>query len=192
VDLTESLLNRNENLIGKPIEDQTALINKLLGENKILKIEAQLVETFRQKQEQDWIAKQVKYEQRLQEYGTKYEQERNDKITRWLKWGSIILLAIGIPIAICVFFPPALSLLAGMFPRLLGAFGVGTIKATSNVTRAIGDIRWDFKKTAEVAPDKTFTAAEVQAIIDDYLKTHIEDDKATKNTVEYLREKNNV
>lgn len=192
VQLAENFLTRNENLQGKPIEDQTEVVKSLLGENIILRTEAQLMEKYRQSQEQSWSAKQAEYERKLENYGQKYEQERNEKITRWLKWGSIIFALIAIPIAICVFFPPALGLLAGIFPKLVGAFGVTTVKAASNISRAVGDIRWDFKKTSEVAPDKTFTAAEVQAIMDGYLKEHVDDDRATRNVVEYLREKNNT
>lgn len=190
--LAENMLNRNENLQGKPIVDQTAVVKNLLGENTLLRLEAQVIEKHRQSQEEAWAAKEANYERKLLNYGQQFEKERNDKITKWLKWGSIIIGTIAAIVAVMVFFPPASAFLIGLFPKLIGLASHVPVVVANNITRAVGDVRQDFKKRAEVAPEKTYTATEVEAIIDTTFRGHINDDKATRNVVDYLREKNNV
>ena len=195
-EVADGMITRHENLDGKPIQDQTEVVAALLSENKLIWAKAQEAEADRKAQEQKWIAKQDELQRKLEAYGAKYEEERNEKITRWLKWGGIILAVVGIPIALLVLFPPLAAGLVGLIPSLSGVFGL-PLKIGTKMVRAIGDARSELQtqidyeaSRKDIAP-KTYTAAEVKEMLDAHLDTHLNNDSDTK-IIDHLREKNNV
>ncbi len=190
--VAEEMLRRNENLLGKPAEDQTKVIDALTSENTALKLQAQLTQTFKEKQEESWKKKIDELERKLENYGAKYEQERNDKIVSYFKWGGLALLLIVGPIALAIFFPPFLSLIVSLVPALTSFVGVPG-KITNGMVRGIGDMRYTLQKQAEFESGRTeqkmYTAEEVKQMLDEHLNTHLKQDV---HVVDYLRKINNA
>lgn len=83
-------------------------------------------------------------DERLINYGTRWEQERNAQRLRWTAWIGSGSLLIGGLIALCVFFPVALPILGrvlawltGKIPAFAGALGVVGVKAFDAVVRGV-------------------------------------------------------
>lgn len=188
--ITTDQARRTENLIGKPIVDQTPIIEALLSENKSIREAAERKEHSRELEEQKWRAKIETLERKLIEYGTKYEEERNERITSWIKWGSIALLAIGIPTALCVLFPPLLGVITSVFPALTSVFGTSG-KLVKNTVKGIGNVRWQLKASQQTAKElgvgeKMYTAAEVLQLLDSNLKESLDD--SDKKIINHYRQ----
>lgn len=193
------LLRRDENIMGKPLVDQTPIIMQLLSDNKAVREIAAARERSREAEETRWRAKVEELERKLVEYGTKYEQERNEKITSWIKWSSIALLAIGLPIALTVLFPPFASFLVGIFPALGHIFNA-PISMTKNLVRGVGNAREELRQQARFDyqnverldnyQPKTYTAEEVLKILDNHLKENL--DATDKKIIAHYRQTQNV
>lgn len=197
--VSADLLRRDENIMGKPLVDQTPAIMALLSENKAIRTAAEARERSREAEETRWRAKVEELERKLVEYGTKYEQERNEKITTWIKWGAIALFAIGGPIALLVLFPPFASFLVGIFPALSGVFNVPASMA-KNLVRGVGNARWELQQQLEHDrasaerldnyQPRTYSAEEVL----DLLKKNLDEalDRPDKKIIENFRQNLNV
>jgi len=193
------LLRRDENIMGKPLVDQTPVIMQLLSNNQAVREAAAARERSREVEETRWRAKVEELERKLVEYGTKYEQERNEKITSWIKWGSLALLAIGLPIALTVLFPPFASFVVGIFPALAHVFN-SPVSMTKNLVRGVGNardelmqqVRFDSQTVGRVDNyhAKTYTAEEVLQMLDNHLKENL--DATDKKIIAHYRQTQNV
>ena len=90
------------------------------------------------------LAKRAVVESRLIERGAQFEEERNERIKRWTKFGVWGTTLIGGAIALFVFCPIALPIcgrllawVVGKIPSLASAFGVVSVKAFDAVLRGI-------------------------------------------------------
>ncbi|NBQ67384.1 MAG: hypothetical protein EBU46_00560 [Nitrosomonadaceae bacterium] len=201
--VTVDMTRRNENLIGKPVIDQTPIIAALLSENKMIREAAELRERGKELNEQMLIAKVEALERKLIEYGTKYEQERNDKITTWFKWGGGIALLLFVMVGLPILFPPLASFVVGIFPALTSIFNIPASMG-KNLVKGIGEHRWQLQKQAEMETQmaamaaenngaytpKTYTAAEVQKMLDTTLAESL--DQRDKKIIEHYRQQLNV
>ena len=199
--LSIDFLKRGEGLVGLPLKDQTKTVNDLLSTNKYIKQAAESAAHSQFKQEQEWRAAQQDREQKLIEYGTKFEAERNNNIIkRFWNW-SVGLLGIGGIIALVIFFPICIPIFAkiigvvigwvvNVFPKIADFVGLSLKKTLDNSVKGIGAIRTEIKNAKEHAPKTTYTPEEVLKIIDNNLK--IELDGHDKKTIENIREKLNV
>lgn len=199
LDVTVDQTRRTENLIGKPIIDQTPVIEALLSENKSIREAAQAKEHSRELQEQKWRAKVEELEKKLIDYGTKYEEERNEKITSWFKWSALILAIIGIPTALVILCPALIPGIVSAFPALTKIFGV-PVSLAKNVVKGVGDVRWqlkqqmEFEKQAKAAAadndgafsEKLYTAEEVLNLLNNKLANKL--DTNDKKIIDHFRQ----
>lgn len=201
--VTVDMTRRNENLIGKPIIDQTPIIAALLSENRMIREAAELRERSKERNEQQMVAKIEALERKLIEYGTKYEEERNEKITTWFKWGGGIALLLFIIIGLPILFPPFASFVVGIFPALTNIFNMPASMG-KNLVKGIGEHRWQLEKQAEMETQmaamaaehngaytpKTYTAAEVKKMLDATLAESL--DQRDKKIIAHYRQQLNV
>ena len=141
----------------------------------------------------------AKLEEKLQAYGTKYEQERNQRVW-WKFWtfGTTGFVIAGL-IALCVFFPPAIPIILGALKWIFSKF-VGLVNyvvpALANTIRGIGEARKTLKVEAEtnksLPEDKKilYTPDEVLELIDTELAKS--QNTGDKTLVEKIRKKVNV
>lgn len=90
------------------------------------------------------LAKRAVVDSRLIERGEQFEEERNERIKRWTKFGVWGTTLIGGAVALFVFCPIALPIcgrllawIVGKVPSLASAFGVVSVKAFDAVVRGI-------------------------------------------------------
>lgn len=198
--VSADLLRRDENVIGKPLADQTPVILALLSENKLVRQYAELKEQTREAEETRWRAKVEELERRLVDYGTRYEQARNDKITTWIKWSVFGLLIIGLPIAMLILFPPLASLLVGLVPALGAVFNT-PVSLTRGLVRNIGNARGELQQqiqhdneAANRLPGyqtRTYTADAVLQLLDSHLNK-VAKTNGDKRVIDHFRETQNV
>ena len=195
---TIGLLSRTETLIGTPAHNQDKVAENLTSTNLIVRQAEQSRQEVRQTQEENWAVKKDKLEQKLIDYGEKYEQERNEKIKFWFKWIGIPVILIGGLIAACVFFPPLAGIVVSIFPKLVSLFGVVGASTVKNVVKGVGDVRNSLKIQADqnnVLKEKghepeTYTPEEVLEMIDTSLKIHT--DLKDKEVIDHIRKKVNT
>ena len=133
--------------------------------------------------------------------GSQKESENHKSLLRRV-WGwTVGTLGIGGTIALCVLFPPAIpivmSVVGAVFgwlvkavPSLVGMLGVVGKSTFDNVVKGVGDARLHFQDAAAKNPAKTYTAAEVQEIINRSLA--VSTDKADKSVIDISRSKQGV
>lgn len=174
VELARDLLKFNQGISGVPTDridvlgvlaTNAAAVEDLDGR---LSRYAGLIEE--QKRLQGRIAE---LEDRLIDMGTKYEAERNKSIVKRIWRWAIGTLGVGGLIALVIFFPAALPILGtilgklvGMLPKLAGFVGVVSRKAFDGVVKGVGEVRYQLK----LQPDRTYSGAEVLALVDGQLK----------------------
>jgi hypothetical protein len=119
------------------------------------------------------------------------ELQRQNIFKRIWRW-SLSTLGIGGIIALCIFCPAAIPILArivawiiGKIPALAGAIGVVSSKAFDAITVGVGQVRTQLKveQTKPQQSQRKYTAAEVQAMLDNSLM------RATDDTSRVLIEK---
>ncbi len=195
--ITSEFLRRNQNLIGLPIIDQTKVVSNLLSTNQNVRQAEEKKQGIKENEETNWRAKTQELESKLQAMGEKYEAERNKSIIHriWV-WGGWTLV-LGSIVALMVFFPPLIpvfTMIVGKvisaIPSLAHVLGVVGKKTVESTIHGIGNVRSEFKKQKEFAPNKTYTPDEVLDMLDTQLK--IATDKDDKKIIESFRSKLNV
>lgn len=194
-ELTGGFLERNENLIGKPAEDQNKIIEELLSENKLLKLKAEQLQSYKISKEESLINDNRELTAKLVDYGTKYEQERNARISFWTKWLSILGIGIGGIVALCVFVPVVIPFIIGIFPKLISIFGVVGKSVVTNLVKGVGEARNVLKVQIDSNKNKgiplpTYTAEEALSLIDKHLYEQTAD--KDQKVIDALRERTNV
>lgn len=141
VDVTSDQIRRAANVVGPPINDQSALIQNLLSENASLRAQAEKQSDVRRSEEATWRSEKAVLEAKLQEYGKKYEEERNRSIVKRVWFWATGLFGIAGAVAFFVFCPaialPLLGRLLGWIvaaaPAVAGWVGVVGKKAFDQV-----------------------------------------------------------
>ena len=197
--VTGNMLRRDVNVQGKPLQDQTSVVAALLSEHKEQREAAERKEARREAEETKLRGKSEALEKKLVEYGTKFEEQRNEKITTWFKWSLIGLLAVGIPIALLVLFPPFGAFLVSTFPALSHIFNM-PVSLVHNLVRGVGNTRAELQaKIATDAANKDrlpdfqpalHTTQEVLALLDQHLSTELA--PGDKKIIDHLRNTLNV
>lgn len=195
-DLTLDFTRRNQNMLGLPPIDQTTIIQNLLSTNQNVRESAQDKQISKANAEQGLKQDETKYEQSLLAFGQKYEEERNARIKFWTKWGTIVALVLGGGICLMVFFPPAIGFIVGIFPKLIGVFGVVGKGVVKDVVSGVGNARAvlqtqiDTAKAHPNVPEPTYTATQALALLDKHLSDATSDKSQT--VIDHLRDVQNV
>lgn len=110
------------------------------------------------------IATRERGEAKLQQLGARAEDERNERISRWTKFGGWTLGLAGAAAGLFVFCPVALPIagrflgwIVGKLPGLASALGVVSVRAFDAVVRGIERTR--SKKESESAAAPTIAVA---------------------------------
>lgn len=195
--ITSQFLRRNENILGKPLEDQTKIVNNLLSTNPAVRLAEEKRQNIKEDKEGEYRKKIEELEAKLLDYGQKYEAEKNKNIVKKVWQWSLSTLGIGGIIALCVFFPflipiftQIIAKIISVIPSLASAFGVVAKKTLENTSKGIGTLRAELKKEKELAPDKKYTAAEVLDRFDTKLKIALDNDD--KKFIEAVRQRLNL
>jgi len=196
--ISSVFLTRSQSLVGLPLEPQEKVINNLLSTNAAVRQAEERKQEIKENKEIDLRTKIEILEKKLLDYGIKEEQDRNEKIKFWTKWGILIFLVIGGGIALTIFIPPIAGLLVSLIPKLASVFGVVAKGTVKNIINGVGNARHFIKdeiikakelKEKGVEPKK-FSAEEILNMLDTYLK--IATDTKDKEIIEYLRKQNNL
>lgn len=190
--LAYDMSKQNELVIGSPTNPIN--VGPLLSTNDTEKAEAVALLRERFEEQQKLIGQIRELEVKLQDMGTKYETERNRSIVRRIWTWALSVFGVGGLVALCIFCPAVLpiigtiiSWLVGKIPSLVSWFGVVGKGAFDSVVKGVGEFRDVLKKAPD---DRRYTASEVQAMLDNHLKT--ETDKADKVLINSRREALNV
>ena len=137
------------------------------------------------------------YKAKLIDMGTKYEAERNKTLVKrvwaWFT-GFLGVGTIGGIIALCVLFPPFAGIMLSIcgalirfvvsaFPSLISFFGVVSKNTFQATVKGVGAI-FDTLNTAK-AEKRTYTAAEVEALMDKHLREN--QDPSTQHVIDSFR-----
>lgn len=104
------------------------------------------------------VAQERKTQEKLLDYGVKYEEARNARISWWTKWISIFGGTIGGIIALCVFVPVVIPLLfrlltwvVGKIPTIGSWLGVVGYDAYKRAVVGIQECKAHFETTGDPA-----------------------------------------
>lgn len=158
-DLSDDFLRRDQNLTGLPIQDQTAQVRTLLGENASLKQQSASLEAQREAEETGWRAERAQYEKQLIDMGQKYEAERNKSIVRRIISSLGIGGTVAAIVAICIFFPAAIPIfthlagwLVNKIPALASGLGVVSKNAFDGIVRGVESAKVELKNNPPSSP----------------------------------------
>lgn len=196
--VSSEFLSRNQSLLGLPINNQAETVYNLLSPNHLTRILEEERQKRRITQETQWAQEKRLYEQKLQEMGAKYEEERNKSIVkRTWAWATGTFGLLG-GIAFIVFCPavaiPLLGRVAGwiveIIPSIAGFFGLVGKKVFVGVAKGIGNARDTLKREKELAPEKRYTPAQVLALLDTELAKSTND--SHKKVIQKVRDEINL
>lgn len=182
VNLAKRFLARDQQIEGLPVEriDVAALL--ATNAQAIALLEKRFAAQDELLRERATLAAELAAaNERLQDLGRRYEAERNQSIVRrvgrWLKG----IFGVGGLIALVIFCPAVLpvlgslvSFVVGKVPALVNLFGVVGKSAFDRVVVGVGEVRHRLKLESETSPAKTYTPAEVRALLDGQLKEALE------------------
>jgi len=201
VNMAKAFLERDQQILGLPV--QRIDVDSLLASNRVA------IDDLRRRfdvqqarfEERASIQRELKeVNDRLAEMGKLYEQEKAKHVWRRIWEWAIGTLGFGGLIAIVIFCPVVIPIIGSLFGSLVSSFpqighfiGLVSKPAADAVIKGIGEARAKLKLTADVAPEKTYTAKDALALLDSELKEATEVGSANfKKFVDFSRQKLNV
>lgn len=194
--ITSEFLRRNENILGKPLQPQEPTINNLLSTNPTIRLAEEKKQNLKENDEIKLRAENEKLRRELEEYGEKYEAERNRSIVKRIWSWSISTLGITGILLLIIFFPACIPIftqilakIVSLIPSLAHGLGIVSSKIVKNTSLAIGTLRDNLKKEKELG-QKTYNSTQVLEMLDRELKIALDSDD--KKIIENFRNKLNV
>lgn len=158
----------------KEREDARKREEKLIGEVAILNLEREKLRVELDKIQIQQAKDNAENAEKAQKWD---ELQRKNFLKRFWGWLTATLGVGGI-VALIIFFPALLPVVARMFawaigkvPALAGAIGVAGTKVFDGVVKGVGRVRTELKleEKLPLEQQKKYTAAEVRQMLDDHL-----------------------